>query len=104
MYNKAADAYDVVTVGDTLSVCGHDIGVKTDRPDEGFWLEKRDGRLLHKPKPVARAELLSTSPSHADIVFREPIPRGKYNLVCVTRCGESIDYKPRRIGHPVRVE
>ena len=104
VYNKAEDAYDVVTVGDTLSVCGHDIGVKADRPDEGFWLEKRDGRLLHKPKPVARAELLSTSPSHADIVFREPIPRGKYNLVCVTRCGESLDYKPRRIGHPVRVE
>ena len=52
----------------------------------------------------ARAELLATSPCHADIVFREPVPRGKYNLVCVTHRGESLDYKPRRIGHPVRVE
>ena len=61
-------------------------------------------RAIQTIESFVLAELLSTSPSHADIVFREPTPRGKYNLVCVTRCGESLDYKPRRIGHPVRVE
>ena len=97
-------AYDVVTAGSVLSVCGQDIGVNVKQADEGYWLEKRDGRRLHRPKPIARAEVLSTSPVHADIVFRDPVPCGQYNLVCVTRCGESRDYKTRRIGHPVRVE
>lgn len=39
----------------------------------------------------------------AKIVFRDPIPRGEYNLVVSTRCGDGRDYALRRIGHPVTV-
>ena len=40
---------------------------------------------------------------HRQIVFRDPIPRGEYNLVVSTRCGDGRDYALRRIGHPVTV-
>ena len=39
----------------------------------------------------------------AKIAFRDPIPRGEYNLVVSTRCGDGRDYALRRIGHPVTV-
>ena len=35
--------------------------------------------------------------------FHDPIPRGEYNLVVSTRCGDGRDYALRRIGHPVTV-
>ena len=41
--------------------------------------------------------------SLAKIVFHDPIPRGEYNLVVSTRCGDGRDYALRRIGHPVTV-
>ena len=37
------------------------------------------------------------------IGFRNPIPRGEYNLIVSTRCGDGRDYALRRIGHPVTV-
>ena len=37
------------------------------------------------------------------IFFRDLIPRGEYNLVVSTRCGDGRDYALRRIGHPVTV-
>lgn len=39
----------------------------------------------------------------AEIVFKEPIAPGKYNLVVYTRGGNGPDYKVRHIGHPVTV-
>ena len=77
--------------------------VDTTKSDEGFWLEKRDGRRFHKPKVIQQAEVLESSPIIAKIVFRDPIPRGEYNLVVSTRCGDGRDYALRRIGHPVTV-
>ena len=71
--------------------------------DEGFWLEKRDGRRFHKPKVIQQAEVLESDPITAKIVFHDPIPRGEYNLIVSTRCGDGRDYAHRRIGHPITV-
>ena len=56
-------------------------------------------QLVFHPLPVN----LTSDPITAKIVFRDPIPRGEYNLVVSTRCGDDRDYSLRRIGHPVIV-
>ena len=94
---------DEIVPNHTISVSGHDIVVDTTKSDEGFWLEKRDGRRFHKPKVIQQAEVLESDPITAKIVFHDPIPRGEYNLVVSTRCGDGRDYALRRIGHPVTV-
>ena len=53
---------------------------------------------LHPPP-----ENPESDPITAKIVFHDPIPRGEYNLVVSTRCGDGRDYALRRIGHPVTV-
>ena len=63
--------------------------IDTTRLDEGFWLKKRSGHWNRKPRPVQKAELLETHTHDAKIVFREPIPRGKYTLVASTRSMKS---------------
>ena len=50
-----------------------------------------------------RANAVSGKKVHWKIVFRDPIPRGEYNLVVSTRCGDGRDCTLRRIGHPVTV-
>lgn len=94
--------FDEIEAGHTLSVTGHDIAIDKDSPDEGFWIEKRSGRWNRKPRLVQKAEVIESSCDDAKIVFRDPIPRGKYTLVVGTRCGEGRDYKLRRVGHPVK--
>ena len=96
-------ATDTIVPNHTISVSGHDIVVDPTKSDEGFWLEKRDGRRFHKPKVIQQAEVLESDPITAKIVFHDPIPRGEYNLVVSTRCGDGRDYALRRIGHPVTV-
>ena len=96
-------ATDTIVPNHTISVSGHDIIVDTSKSDEGFWLEKRDGRRFHKPKVIQQAEVLESDPITAKIVFHDPIPRGEYNLVVSTRCGDGRDYALRRIGHPITV-
>ena len=96
-------ATDEIVPSHTISVSGHDIVVDTTKSDEDFWLEKRDGRRFHKPKVIQQAEVLESDPITAKIVFHDPIPRGEYNLVVSTRCGDGRDYALRRIGHPVTV-
>ena len=102
LFDETTRKFDEITAGHTLSIIGQDIAIDTARPDEGFWLEKRSGHWNRKPRPVQKAELLETHAHDAKIVFREPIPRGKYTLVVATRCGEGGDYKLRRTGHPVK--
>ena len=46
---------------------------------------------------------LDVLPRTVAIVFHDPIPRGEYNLVVSTRCGDGRDYALRRIGHPITV-
>ena len=96
-------ATDEIVPNHTISVSGHDIMVDRSKSDEGFWLEKRDGRRFHKAKVIQQAEVLESDIITAKIVFRDPIPRGEYNLVVSTRCGDGRDYALRRIGHPVTV-
>ena len=103
LFDEATQQFDEISVDHTLSIVGHDIPIDITRPDEGFWLEKRSGHRNRKPRPVQKAEILETHAHDAKIVFREPIPRGKYTLVVGTRCGEGGDYKLRRTGHPVAV-
>jgi len=103
VYDTASKQVNEISAGHVLSVAGHDIVIDTDSPDEGFWLEKRSGRWNGKARFIQRAELLKTSANDAKIIFREPIPVGKYSLVVGTRCGEGRDYSLRRIGHPVTV-
>ena len=45
-------------------------------------------------------EILESDPITAKIVPHDPIPRGEYNIVVSTRCGDGRDYALRRIGHP----
>ena len=52
---------------------------------------------------IQQAEVLESDLIVAKIVFRDPLPRGEYNLAVSTRCGDSRDYALRRIGHPVTV-
>ena len=61
------------------------------------------GKSVLKPKVIQQADVLESDPITAKIVFRDPIPRGEYNLVVSTRCGDGRDYALRRIGHPVTV-
>ena len=102
LFDETTQKFDEITAGHVLSIVGHDIAIDTTRPDEGFWLEKRSGHWNRKPRPVQKAELLETHTHDAKIVFRAPIPKGKYTLVVATRCGEGGDYKLRRTGHPVK--
>ena len=101
--DETANRVDEIAAGHVLSITGQDIEIDKNSPDEGFWLEKRSGHYLHKAKFIQRAEIVETTPLVAKIVFREPIPRGKYTLVVSTRCGEGHDYTLRRIGHSVTV-
>ena len=103
LFDETTRKFDEIAAGHTLSIIGQDIAIDTTRPDEGFWLEKRSGHWNRKPRPVQKAELLETHTHDAKIVFRAPIPKGKYTLVVATRCGEGGDYKLRRTGHPVAV-
>ena len=96
-------ATDEIVPNHAISVSGHDIIVDTTKSDEGVWLEKRNGRRFHKSKVIQQAEVLESDLITAKIVFRDPIPRGEYNLVVSTRCGDGRDYALRRIGHPVTV-
>ena len=48
-------------------------------------------------------ECPESDPITAKIVFHDPIPRGEYNLVVSTRCGDGRDYVLRRIGRHVTV-
>ena len=52
---------------------------------------------------LERAEVTESDLITAKIVFHDPIPRGEYNLIVSTRCGDGRDYALRRIGHPVTV-
>ena len=103
VFDSRIKKFDTVVRGDVLSVIGVGIPVDASRPDEGYFLEKRDGRWHRKPKSVARAEVLKSDFGMAEIVFKEPIAPGKYNLVVYTRGGNGPDYKVRHIGHPVTV-
>ena len=96
-------AMDKIVSNHTINVSGHDIKVDRSKSDEGFWLEKRDGRRSRKAKVIQHAEVLESDLVSAKIVFHDPIPRGEYNLVVSTRCGDGSDYALRRIGHPVTV-
>ena len=63
-------------------------------------------RIVRSLSPVSihpLPENPESDPITAKIVFRDPIPRGEYNLVVSTRCGDGRDYALRRIGHPVTV-
>ena len=66
-----------------------------------------NSRLLYAILPPVSIhpllENLESDPITAKIVFHDPIPRGEYNLVVSTRCGDGRDYTLRRIGHPVTV-
>lgn len=101
VFDQEAGRFDEIEAGHTLSLVGHDIMIDQTSPDEGVWLEKRSGHWNRKPKFIQRAELLESTPTGCKVVFREPIPRGKYNIVVATRCGDGLDYQLRRIGHPV---
>ena len=46
--------------------------VDRSKPDEGFWLEKRDGRRFHKAKLIQHAEVLESNIITAKIVFHDP--------------------------------
>ena len=45
------------------------------------------GKKRTKMKVGAR-EVLESKQTICKVVFREPIPRGQYNIVIGTRCGE----------------
>ena len=53
--------------------------------------------------PSDKSECSFRKKGSLKIVFHDPIPRGEYNLVVSTRCGDGRDYTLRRIGHPVTV-
>lgn len=95
--------FDEIEIGHVVSVVGRDIPIDPQSAEEGYFLEKRNGRHSNKSKLIQKAEILECARDSAKIIFRDPIPAGKYNLVVITRCGESRDYKLRRIGHPIRV-
>ena len=101
LFDLVTERFDEITAGHALSIIGHDIAIDPNCPDEGFWIEKRSGHWNRPSRPVQKAELIESHAHDAKIVFREPIPRGKYTLVVCTRCGEGKDYKLRRTGHPV---
>lgn len=101
VFDQEAGRFDEIETGHTLSLVGHDITIDRTSPDEGVWLEKRSGHWNRKSKFIQRAELLESTPTGCKVVFREPIPSGKYNIVVGTRCGDGRDYQLRRIGHPV---
>ena len=58
---------------------------------------RRNGGAAKLPRP----SFIESNIITAKIVFHDPIPRGEYNLVVSTRCGDGRDYALRRIGHPV---
>ena len=101
LFDTVTERFDEIAADHTLSIVGHDIAIDSNCPDEGFWIEKRSGHWNRQPRPVQKAEIIESRTHDAKIVFREPIPRGKYTLVVCTRCGEGKDYKIRRTGHPV---
>lgn len=103
VFDAETEKFDRIRVGRPVHVVGHDIEVSPDRADEGYHLEKRDGRWKHKPKFIASADVLTSEAGSADIVFRMPITPGKYTLVITTRSGASVDHEIKRIGHPVTV-
>lgn len=102
VYDKELAQFDEITSGHVLSVSGQDIFIDPTSPDEGVWLEKRSGHWHKGPKFIQRAEVLESRAADCKVVFHDPIPRGMYNIVIGTRCGDGRDYKLRRIGHPVR--
>ena len=72
-------------------------------PHAHFSRQEPMGESVLKPKVIQQAEVLESDPITAKIVFHDPIPRGEYNLVVSSRCGDGRDYTLRRIGHPVTV-
>ena len=55
---------DEIEIGHVVSVVGHDIVIDPQSADEGYCLEKRNGRRFGKPKMIQKAEIFeSATPS-----------------------------------------
>lgn len=103
-YNPKTKEFDVIRPYEPIRVTHQASYIIEGREDEGFILEKRTGKGGRKPKFIAKAEIIGEDRGFPLIVFKEDIPRGKYNLVVLTRSGKSTDYALRRIGHPVSIK
>jgi hypothetical protein len=95
VFDREIGRAGIVTPGHTLTITGSDIPIDPARDDEGVWLEKR----LHKTArnrsyaKVARGRVVKSDIALAEVVFDEPIDKGKYLLTIYTRCGHGTDFK-----------
>ena len=104
VFNKDQRRYDVVSAGQTLSISGTNIPIDLTRDDEGVWLEKRthvSNRNRGYTK-VARGRVVKSDMTVVEVVFDEPIPKGKYLLTVYTRCNRGTDFKLVHCRHEVR--
>ena len=100
IFNRDADRYDIVGVGQVLSINGTDIQFDPAKEDEGIWLEKRGVRGFVR---VASARVIENALDHVVVVFDELPPSGAYSIAIYTRCGRSTDFKVVRCRHEIRV-
>ena len=78
----AAKTDGVVTLGEKVLVAGHTLRVDVSRDDEGVWLETADG------KKVLSAEVLASTGTTLDCIFRGTVESGEYRFVVCTRMGD----------------
>ena len=100
IFNRDADRYDIVGVGQVLSINGTDIQFDSANEDEGIWLEKRG---THGFVRVAAARVIENTLDHTVVTFDELPPSGAYSIAIYTRCGRSTDFKVVRCRHEIRV-
>lgn len=83
VYNVALDDYDVIRLGDEISVGGVNLAPDPEKADE-FVALYRDGALVRKAE-ITRSELNTVICQFAGDALEE----GVYKLVVYTRCGDS---------------
>ena len=95
VFERETGRYGTVTPGNVISISGNGIVIDATRDDEGVWLEKRlhDGSRHHSYAKVMRGRIVKSDIALAEVVFDEPVPKGKYLLTLYTRSGRGTDFK-----------
>ena len=95
VFDSETKCYGTVTQGHVLTISGNGIVINPKHDDEGVWLEKRlhDGTRHRTYVKVARGRVVKSDTARAEVVFDEPVSRGKYLLTLYTRSGRGTDFK-----------
>ena len=87
-----------IAIGTAIYIAGGPFLISTSRDDEGVWLEGGDGKI------VLRAEVLASTSTTLDCIFRGSAAPGEYRLAVATRMGEESRSAPAIVRRKVTLQ